>query len=66
MGHGKKVTVTDSAGIDPVRVEDICHDAIYDLYGRKAADKAGNLSSGIYIRLHNGAATKVIRRSSSH
>lgn len=35
MGQGKKVTVSDSAGMDAVRDDGIFNDAIYDLFGRK-------------------------------
>lgn len=59
MGQGKKVTVSDSAGIDAVRVDDF-DDAIYDLYGRKVTDDVNALSSGIYIRRHNGVVSKIV------
>lgn len=35
MGQGKKVTVSDSAGIDTIMDDDMFEDAIYDLFGRK-------------------------------
>ncbi len=60
LGQGKKVTVSDIAAIDAVKADDNYHDAIYDLHGRKVMDGINTLSSGIYIRLHNGAASKII------
>lgn len=48
-GHGKKITVSDAAAIDAVRVAGISPDAIYDLHGRKVTDDVNTLSSGIYI-----------------
>lgn len=59
MGQGKKVTVSDSAAIDAVRIDGISHNAIYDLHGRKVTDNVNTLSSGIYIRLHNGVVSKI-------
>ena len=59
MGQGKKVTVSDSAGIDAVKVDDISDDATYDLYGRRVSDDVNALSSGLYIRQHNGVVSKI-------
>lgn len=59
MGQGKKVTVSDSAGIDAVKVDDISDDATYDLYGRRISDDVNALSSGLYIRQHNGVVSKI-------
>lgn len=47
MGQGKKVTVSDSAGIDAVRDDDISDDAIYDLFGRKVETP---IPGNIYIQ----------------
>lgn len=58
MGQGKKVTVSDSAGIDAVKVDDIAEDAMYDLYGRRVSGDTNALSSGLYVRLHNGVVFK--------
>lgn len=59
MAQGKSVTVSESVSIDAVRVDDISHDAIYDLHGRKVADDVNTLPSGIYVRLHNGVVSKI-------
>ena len=60
MGQGKKVTVSDSAGIDAVKVDDIAEDAMYDLYGRRVSGDTNALSSGLYVRLHNGVVSKIV------
>lgn len=60
MGQGKKVTASDITGIEAVRVNDISDDAIYDLHGRKVTDDVNTLSSGIYIRVHNGVVSKIV------
>lgn len=65
MGQGKKVTVSDSSGIDSVKAGAFSHDAIYDLYGRKVSDvkvldDIKTLSSGIYIKLNNSAVSKIV------
>lgn len=59
MGEGKKVTVSDSANIDSIRLDNILQDAMYDLYGRKVIDNVNSLPSGIYIQLNNGVASKI-------
>lgn len=59
MGYGKRVSVSDSAGIDAVMADDNCHDAIYDLQGREVTDDISTLSPGIYIRRHNGTTSKI-------
>ena len=59
MAQGKSVTVSESVGIDAVRVDDISHDAIYDLHGRKVADDVNTLPSGIYVRRHNCVVSKI-------
>lgn len=60
MGQGKKITVSDSSGIDAVKVDDISDDATYDLYGMRVSDDVNALSSGIYIRKHNGVVSKIV------
>lgn len=47
MGQGKKVTVSDSAGIDNIKDDDIFEDTIYDLFGRKVNKP---LNGNIYIQ----------------
>lgn len=63
MGKGKKVTVSDSAGIEAIKADDISgdisDDATYDIYGRRVSDDINALSSGLYIRRHNGIVTKI-------
>lgn len=59
MGQGKKVTVSDSAAIGAVKLDDISADAIYDLYGRRVSDDVNALSPGLYIRQHNGIVSKI-------
>lgn len=59
MGQGKKVTVSDSAAIGTVKADNISASAIYDLYGRRVSDDVNALSSGLYIRQHNGAVSKI-------
>ena len=65
MGQGKKITVSDSAAIDVVGVEDTHHDAIYDLHGQRLTDDVNALSPGIYIRLHDGVVSKILLNSSA-
>ena len=60
MGQGRKISISDSAGIDAVMADDNFHDAIYDLHGRKVTDDVNTLAPGIYIRRHNGVASKII------
>lgn len=60
MGQGKRVSISDSAGIDAVMAEDNFHDAIYDLHGRKVTDDANTLAPGIYIRRHKSVVSKII------
>lgn len=60
MGQGKKVTVSDSSSIDAVIADDISHDVIYDLHGRKVTDDVNALHSGVYIRRHNGVVSKIM------
>lgn len=59
MGQGKKVTVSDSAAIGAVKLDDISADAIYDLYGRRVSDDVNALSPGLYIRQHYGVVSKI-------
>lgn len=59
MGKGKKVTVSDSAAIDAVRVDSCSPDGIYDLHGRKVSDDVRTLSEGIYIIWQKGEARKI-------
>lgn len=59
MGQGKKVTVSESAAIGAVKLDDISADAIYDLYGRRVSDDVNALSPGLYIRQHNGIVSKI-------
>ncbi len=59
MGQGKKVTVSDSASIDAVKADETSYDAIYDLFGRRVSDDINALSSGLYIRRHNGVVSKI-------
>ena len=59
MGQGKKVTVSDISAIDDVSIDNNFNDAIYDLQGRKVTDDTNTLSPGIYIKLHNGVASKI-------
>ena len=59
MGQGKKVTVSDISAIDDVSIDNNSNDAIYDLQGRKVTDDTNTLSPGIYIKLHNGVASKI-------
>lgn len=60
MGQGKKITVMESAAIDAIRVDDDSNDVIYDLQGRKVTNDIDALSSGIYIRRHNGVVSKTV------
>lgn len=60
IGRGAKVTVSDSAGLEAVRLEGNYGDAIYDLQGRKVAGDVNSLPSGIYIRLHDGVVSKIV------
>lgn len=59
MGQGKKVTVSDSAGIGAVKVDDISDDATYDLFGRRVSDDINALPPGLYIRLRDGVVSKI-------
>lgn len=65
MGQGKKITVSDSAAIDSVGIEDILHDAIFDLHGQRVTDDVSALLPGIYIRLRNGVVSKILLNSSA-
>lgn len=60
MGRGKKIAVMDSAAIETIRVDDDSNDVIYDLHGRKVTNDINALSSGIYIRRHNGKVSKYL------
>lgn len=60
MGRGKEITVPDSDSIDGVRTDSNSPEAVYDLYGRKVKDNVNSVSAGIYIRVHNGVASKII------
>lgn len=53
-------SISDSASIDAIRVDDHSHDATYDLNGQTVTDDVNTPPSGIYIKRHNGAVSKII------
>ena len=59
MGRGKKVTVSDSASIGAVKVDDILDDATYDMFGRRVSDDVNALPPGLYIRLRDCVVSKI-------
>ena len=47
------------SGVESVKVNNLATDGIYDLSGRRIADAQ---KAGLYIRIQNGKAQKVLRR----
>lgn len=60
MGKGKRVRVSDSAGIDAITTDNEYQDAMFDLQGRKVTTDVNMLPPGIYIKRSNGITTKII------
>lgn len=61
MGPGKSVTLPGGSGVAAEAADASCHDGLYDMQGRRVAVNGAPVAPGLYIRINNGIASKIIK-----